>query len=236
MNRAYGRRMVTPSSARYLPFAAFMACIGLEELMAFFASLGLFRPAPQLFLYLYPVRIILVVGILYSLRHYYVEIRWSDLRNRSLTLLSILLGVGVFILWVNLDGVRLGQRGGVQGFNPALVAPSFRLIMIIIRVVGAVLVVPVMEELFWRSFLMRYLIDTAFEKVPLGYFTWSSFVITAFMFGIEHHLVVAGIVAGILYNMLLYRTKSLVQCILAHAVTNLALAIFVLLLGRWELW
>ncbi len=236
MIQAYYQRVVTPSSARYLPFAAFMACIGLEELIVFLASFGLFRPPPPLFLYLYPLRIILVVGILYSLRRNYIELSWKDLRTVSVTMASVLLGVCVFIVWVNLAGVRLGQGGGVRGFYPALLPPSLKVLMIVVRVLGAVLVVPVMEELFWRSFLIRYLVDTAFEKVPLGYFTWPSFLITVFMFGIEHHLIVAGIIAGIFYNLLLYRTRSLTQCVVAHAVTNLALAIFILLFNRWELW
>ncbi|MGA7827253.1 MAG: CPBP family glutamic-type intramembrane protease [Geobacteraceae bacterium] len=56
------------------------------------------------------------------------------------------------------------------------------------------------------------------------------------MFGLEHNLFLAGIMAGIAYNLLLYRTKSLSACILAHGLTNLALGIYVLQTGKWYFW
>jgi CAAX prenyl protease-like protein len=99
-----------------------------------------------------------------------------------------------------------------------------------------VLVVPLMEELFWRSFLLRYLIDQNFESVPVGSFTWPSFLVTTVLFGLEHHFLVAGMLAGAIYSLLLYRTRSLAQCVLAHAVTNLALAGYVLYTGNWYFW
>ena len=105
-----------------------------------------------------------------------------------------------------------------------------------IRLFGAVVIVPIMEELFWRSFLLRYLINTEFKQVTLGTFNWFSLVWTVLLFGQEHQRWLAGIGAGILYTLLLYRTKSLSACILAHAITNLALGIYVLLTGHWEYW
>ncbi len=105
-----------------------------------------------------------------------------------------------------------------------------------IRLFGAVVIVPVMEELFWRSFLLRYLINTDFKQVTLGTFSWYSLIWTVLLFGLEHQRWLAGIGAGILYTLLLYRTKSLSACILAHAITNLALGIYVLLTGYWEYW
>jgi hypothetical protein len=52
----------------------------------------------------------------------------------------------------------------------------------------------------------------------------------------EHNMFLAGILAGAIYNLLLYYTKSLSQCVLAHAVTNLALGFFVLLSQKWYFW
>ena len=93
-----------------------------------------------------------------------------------------------------------------------------------------------MEEIFWRSFLIRYIISSDFEKIPIGRFTWSSFLISTVLFGLEHNLFLAGMMAGIAYNLLLYRTKSLAHCIFAHAVTNLLLGIYVLATGKWQFW
>jgi CAAX prenyl protease-like protein len=60
--------------------------------------------------------------------------------------------------------------------------------------------------------------------------------LTVVLFGLEHNFILAGVMAGIAYNLLLYRTKSLAHCILAHAVTNLALAIYVITTGKWQFW
>ncbi|BCO11434.1 Abortive infection protein [Citrifermentans bremense] len=93
-----------------------------------------------------------------------------------------------------------------------------------------------MEEIFWRSFLLRYLVDTDFESIPIGSFTWSSFIISTVLFGLEHHFFVAGMIAGVIYSLIVYKTRSIVQCVLAHAITNLALACYVLYTGKWYFW
>jgi len=105
-----------------------------------------------------------------------------------------------------------------------------------IRLFGAVVIVPIMEELFWRSFLLRYLINTDFKQVSIGAFSWSSLVWTVLLFGMEHQRWLAAMVAGLFYTVLLYRTKSLSASILAHATTNLALGIYVLVTQQWEYW
>ena len=104
------------------------------------------------------------------------------------------------------------------------------------RLVGAAVVVPIMEELFWGSFLMRYLINTDFRSVPMGAFTWFSFMGVAILFGLEHHRVIGGIIAGVIYGLLLIRQKKLKGVILAHGITNLGLGIYVLLTGNWMFW
>jgi CAAX prenyl protease-like protein len=93
-----------------------------------------------------------------------------------------------------------------------------------------------MEELFWRSFLIRYIIGNDFSKIPIGTFSWASFLITVVLIGLEHHYFLAGMMAGAVFNLLLYFTRSISQCILAHAVANLALGIYVLQTGKWLFW
>jgi CAAX prenyl protease-like protein len=93
-----------------------------------------------------------------------------------------------------------------------------------------------MEELFWRSFLLRYIVDDKIDTVPIGTFTWASCIVTVVLFGLEHNFILAGIMAGVFYNLLLYWSRSIVQCVLAHAVTNLALSIYIVYTGRWQFW
>jgi CAAX prenyl protease-like protein len=82
----------------------------------------------------------------------------------------------------------------------------------------------------------HYIINCDFEKVPIGHFTWPSFLISTALFGMEHNFFLAGMMAGVAYNLLLYYTRSLSQCIVAHAITNLALGIYVISTGKWYLW
>jgi CAAX prenyl protease-like protein len=167
---------------------------------------------------------------------HYPELTIKDLTNVPATLASCCFGLLVFALWIRMDWT-LGAAGMPQGFNPELLpGRNTQIVMTIFRIAGAVLVVPLMEELFWRSFLIRYVIDKNFDTVPMGTFTWASFLFTAVLFGLEHNYIFAGIMAGIFYNLLLYRTRSLAQCVLSHAVTNLALAIYVVYTGKWQFW
>jgi CAAX prenyl protease-like protein len=122
------------------------------------------------------------------------------------------------------------------GYNPFQEAASFGFVLAGIRVFGAAVVVPLTEELFWRSFLIRFLIKSSYTSVPLGSFTLLSFVATVVLFGLEHHLWLAGMMAGVAYNLLLYKTGRLWPCIVAHALTNLILSIHVLVTREWQWW
>lgn len=221
---------------RVLPFALFMACIGAEEALRFFSRQGFIHITPETFLYTYPIRVILAGLALFFARSKYCEINYKDLASPIKSIVSIALGVAVFILWINMDWI-LQNNGAPQGFNPTLIPDAAtRNLMTAFRLAGAAIVVPIMEELFWRSFLIRYIIHKDFESVPVGLFTWPSFLISAVLFGLEHHYVLAGIMAGIAYNVLLYYTKSIAHCILSHTITNLLLGIYVLQTGKWHFW
>lgn len=221
--------------ARVVPFALYMAFVGLEQGLGWLRDQGwLALSEDQLYL-LYPVKIVAVVAALVWYRREYDELRWRDLTRFAFLLLSLLVGLLVFVLWINLD-ITLGSLTP-RGFDPNRFAdPWLRLTLTASRLVGAVLVVPVMEELFWRSFLLRYIVNADFTKVPVGFFSWGSFAITVVLFGLEHHYLIAGMVAGAAYNLLLYRSRSLAHCILAHGLTNLALGVYVLQTGAWHFW
>jgi CAAX prenyl protease-like protein len=105
-----------------------------------------------------------------------------------------------------------------------------------VRVVGPTLVVPVMEELFFRDFLQRALVRGArFEDVPIGTFTWFSLIGMSLLFGVNHGAEwPEGIVYGLMMGVLLVRTKSLGSCIVAHAMTNWTLYLYVIYHGDWQ--
>jgi CAAX prenyl protease-like protein len=102
--------------------------------------------------------------------------------------------------------------------------------------IGATLIIPVVEELFWRSFALRFLIKPDFKSVTLGQFTWFSFLVVSIAFGFEHHRWLPGIVAGMVYAGVLYRSRNLFSPIQAHATTNFLLGIYVIATKQWHFW
>lgn len=228
--------MTRPTFCRIFPFALFMGFIGVEEGIRFLREQNLCNLTDLDLLYLYPVKAGLVGLSLILLMGNYREIRLRDFCRIDHTLISIAAGLGIILLWVNMDWA-FATLGQPQGFNPELVADKgLRTFLIASRLAGAVLVVPVMEELFWRSFLLRYLINPDFAKVDIGQLTWAAFLIITLLFGLEHAHYLAGMMAGAAFNALLYHTRSIAQCILCHAVANLALGIYVLQSGQWQFW
>ncbi len=221
---------------RIIPFAVFMGFIGLQQVLGWSVTKEWIDLSPEQMLYLYPIKTLLVAGLLIYLWNQYEELNFSDLKNYRQTAASIVIGLVVFILWINMDW-GIATFGENQGFDPFLITDTTtRTIIIIFRICGAALLVPVMEELFWRSFMLRYVITSDFASVRIGTFTLSSFLICSVLFGLEHNLLLAGIMAGAVYTLLLYWTKSIAQCVVAHAVTNLVLGIYVLQTGYWQFW
>ncbi len=178
----------------------------------------------------YPVKTVLVGVLLAAF--------WRQVRSEivfTLDWLAVLGGVFVFAVWIGLEGLY-PPLATVEAFSPEGMGGGSYAAFISFRLLGAVLVVPVMEELFWRSFAMRFLIETRFKSIPLGTFTWFSFVAVALAFGFEHLRWLPGIIAGLVYAGLLYRSKNLFSPILSHAVTNALLGIYVLATSSWMYW
>src|SRR6185295_18289620 len=100
-------------------------------------------------------------------------------------------------------------------------AMKTNVLFILVRVLSSVVNVPILEELFWRGWLMRWLIDNDFTRVPLGKYTPLSFWMVALLFASEHGSYwEVGLATGIIYNWWMVRTRNLADCMLAHAVTN----------------
>ncbi len=225
-----------PAFARVTPFVVFMAFIGLEQMLRAMLEHQVLDFEDTALYWLYLPKVMLVGVILWIYRRDYSEITLKDLFEGRKTALSIFSGLLVFFLWVNMDWT-LGANGKPPGFNPDVFSSQgIKWLIISIRVSGAVIIVPIMEELFWRSFLLRYLINSNFLSVAIGRFSFFSCIAVAILFGLEHHYVFAGIMAGLVFNIIYYISRSIVQCILCHAVANLGLAIYVLNSGHWNFW
>jgi hypothetical protein len=157
---------------------------------------------------------------------------------------SALLGIAVFAAWIAPDLLFPGYRHGwlfenaltgsaVAGFPADARQPA----VLWLRALRACIVVPIVEELFWRAWLMRWIVAPEFLKIPLGSWSPRAFWIVAALFASEHGSFWAvGLLAGVLYNWWMIRTKSLADVMLAHAVTNACLSLYVVVAGKWEYW
>ncbi|MBV9265897.1 MAG: CAAX prenyl protease-related protein [Acidobacteriaceae bacterium] len=158
---------------------------------------------------------------------------------------STAIGLIVFLLWIApellIPGYRnlpLFSNSIVGHVHSSLPADALRSPWVIAwRTARAVLIVPVVEELFWRGWLMRWLIDPNFERIPLGAYAPLAFWVTAVMFASEHGPYWdVGLITGIIYNFWMMRSKSLADCVLMHAVTNAVLSGYVIVSGQWQYW
>ena len=96
--------------------------------------------------------------------------------------------------------------------------------------------VPIAEELAFRGFLYRRLVDADFERVSFRQFTWVAFAVSSVLFGVMHGRWLAGTLAGMCYALVMYRRGELGDAIAAHAITNAMIAAYVLATGHWLLW
>jgi hypothetical protein len=158
-----------------------------------------------------------------------------DLRPASPGL-SVLVGVLGVILWIGLDPWLVRYDQPLIGRDPFALYPAAEAwVLFAFRVFGIAVVVPIMEELFWRGFLMRWLIKDDFTTVPLGTYRAFSFWVTTAFFAAEHGPEwMLGLVVGVIYGAWLVRTKSLGSVMLAHGVTNLLLALYSLVWNDWH--
>jgi CAAX prenyl protease-like protein len=158
---------------------------------------------------------------------------------------SIALGLAVCALWVAPDLLVPGWRShwlfqnSVTGTIKTSIAPAelANPLVLVLRIARAAILVPILEELFWRGWLPRWIVNNDWQQVPLGRYTTLAFVATAVLFASEHGpFWEVGLLCGLIYNWWMWRTKSLGDLMLVHAVTNAALSGYVLLTGKYEYW
>ncbi|MCE0496554.1 MAG: CAAX prenyl protease-related protein [Methylacidiphilales bacterium] len=195
--------------------------------MVFLAVEGWF---PDQHYALYPLKTLAVGGV--------IAWYWRSLPSLKpcAPLAGVLIGVAGVVLWIGLDPVLVHYAPPLIGRNPfALYPAGLAWTLFGFRLLGIALVVPVMEELFWRGFLMRWLIREEFTQVPLGAYKPFSFFATTALFAAEHGPEwPLGAVAGLLYGVWFVRTRNLGDVMTAHGTTNLLLALYCLVSGDWH--
>jgi len=217
----------SPAVPYVVPFSVFVILIGL----------GLVLPLPPLTNEM--VRLAVMTAVIFLVArpvlNFRVE-RWGA---------SLLVGVLIFVLWIAPGLLYPAYRhsflfdNGIAGTARSSLPESVRhdAPVLFFRTMRAVLVVPIVEELFWRGWLMRWVISHDFESIPLGTYTAKSFWMVALLFASEHGPYWdVGLAAGIIFNWWMTRTKSLGDLILAHGVANACLSGYVIAAGKWEYW
>ena len=165
--------------------------------------------------------------------------RQYDFGKRGGSVLALAAGVVVLGIWIAPQAV-LGAGARVDGFDPSVFGEGSALYWMTVtaRFARLVIIVPLVEEIFWRGFLMRYLIRENFTSLPVGAFQWKSFSAVALCFMLVHGMAdwPAALLCGIIYNFVAVRTGSLGACVLAHAVTNLGLGVYIMTTRQWGFW
>ncbi len=224
----------SPIAARVLPFVIFLALTFMQ---------GWFGEASRY--WIYALKTLVGAWLVWAMRPFVSELRlaWSWE--------AVAVGVAVVVMWIGLDGfypklseltANLGM-GGHSGtpkpWNPhAQFGDDSALAwaVIAVRVAGSTLVVPPLEEVFFRSFLYRYLLRLDFLNVPLNRFHTVAFVLTGLVFALEHEQWLAGLLCGFAYQALVLRKGRLGDAIVAHGITNFLLALWVIWRGDWRFW
>jgi hypothetical protein len=211
-----------PAPARVAPFLVFLALTFCQ---------GKFGAASAYWFYL--VKTLIGIWLVLEMRPVVLEMRWAFSWEAAVV------GVGIFAVWAGLDPFypHLSKGGaawnppGQFGENSALAR-----LMLATRILGSTLVVPPLEEVFYRSFVYRYLADQNFLSVPLNRFLPWPFLATAVLFGFSHNEWLAGILCGAAYQWLVLRKDRLGDAMTAHAITNFLLGVWIVWKGAWHFW
>jgi CAAX prenyl protease-like protein len=226
----------SPALARAVPFVVFLVLT---------AAQGWFGEGGRYWFYL--VKTLVGAWLIWEMRGVIAEMRvaWSWE--------AVVAGVLVFALWVGLDPYYPGQdalwhkaglgkdpaENPVKLWNPfEHFAGSIALawFFVVTRIAGSTLVVPFLEEVFYRSLVYRYLISPEFERIPLNRWHPVSLAITTLVFAFTHQQWLAAILCGVIYQGLVLRKNRLGDAITAHAITNLLLGLWVVGRGAWQFW
>ena len=212
-----------------VPMAVFLALLGLNSLVEKPGG-AFWRASPEY--WIYPAQTSFGLLLIWF---------WREYRFRAASRIGFTGAIALlaFALWIGPQAI-FGFAPRSDGFNPEVFSPQPAAYWgtVCFRFLRLVVVVPLVEEIFWRGFLLRYLVNEKFSTVPLGAFSWLSFAVVTVGFGFAHSRAdwVPALITGALYNCVAYRTKSLASSVLAHALTNLLLGLWIMKTRQWGFW
>jgi exosortase E/protease (VPEID-CTERM system) len=207
-----------PTTAYLAPFLAIVATAMITGALS--AS----------FEWLYPLRVVAGGITFWAFRKTYEDLKWR------LSWFAILLGIVVAAIWVGLSPVAAHAS---DGWPAALhrIPLGWAAVWLAIRLAGYAITVPLAEELAFRGFLIRRLMRPDFHRLPIGAFSWHSFLISAVLFGVLHGKQwFAATIAGVLFALALYHRRRLGDAVQAHAIANGLIAIYAFATGQWWVW
>ena len=209
-----------PTATYLVPFLTILAAGILSSAMT-----GTFEWA-------YGLRVVSAAAMILLYRRTYSGISWR------IGWEAPAVGILVFAIWMAAERV-LFPHAFPLALPPALAASSapVRAGWLLFRVIGAIVTVPIAEELAFRGYLLRRLVSADFASVDLRRFHFVPFALSSLLFGLLHgQRWIAGTLAGMLYAAVTRRRGSLGDAVTAHATTNALIAVLVLTTGNWNLW
>jgi CAAX prenyl protease-like protein len=233
MNLLSDRLKSSPIAVRVVPFAVFLA---LTAAQSSFGESGRY--------WFYFLKTVAGAWMIWEVRPFIPEMKWA------FSVPAVLAGIFVFVMWVGLqdflrmlglnpESAVMKSTDATGPWNPLKAfgdEPAIGWFFVGVRILGSSLVVPPLEEVFFRSFLYRYIEKTDFQSIALGGFYPLSFLITSVAFGFEHHEWMAGVLCGFIYQGLVCYKKRLGDAMTAHAITNFLLGVYVVSKGAWQFW
>ena len=229
MNALTDKLQASPLLARVLPFVVFLVLTSCQ------GSLG-----PESHFWVYLAKCVIGAWMIWVTWPLVSEMRWA------ISFEALIAGTLVFILWVALDVLypKFSQPNDSWDLQKQFGSPSGMVWFFAgVRLVGSTLLVPMLEEVFYRSFLYRYILAPNWMFTAYNSFAVKPFLITSIVFGFPHQQWLAGIVCGMIYQLLVIRTNRVADAITAHAVTNLLLGVWVITKGfgyaeefPWHFW
>ena len=218
-------RSFAPALARIAPFGLFLAFIAVQPLLEGRLDVRTLAVA----------RGIAVAALLAILWRFYDELRDGPSVPTREWAIAAAAGIAVFLAWITFDTGWAAYESGA-GFVPLRADGSLDLVLVSLRLFGLVLVVPVMEELFWRSFVMRWIGKRDFLAADPRKAGLAAFLLSSALFASEHALWFAGLLAGLAYGGVYMRTGNLRVPIVSHAITNGLLGAWILATQNWHFW
>jgi CAAX protease family protein len=183
--------------------------------------------------WMYLAKTLVGAWLIWEMWSFVAEMRWA------VSWEAVVVGAAVCAVWVGLDPYYPQFAKPKPPWNPHPVfgqGSGLAWMFVAVHWLGSTLVVPPLEEVFYRSFLYRYFVKLDFPSMPFCRFHGLSFVVTSLLFGLVHYEWLAGILCGMAYQWLVLRKNRLGDAMTAHAVTNFLLGAWVVWRGAWHFW